>query len=403
MSRKTSAAGLTFTTRMHYLRRIAALFLALPLVAAVPSHVQTADYWHGYAGTMTVPASQAAQSLSWVETGLEGQQLIAGLGVKTIAYSNPNRVRPGDPLYTTDQTAYARTCAGQPARGEAAYKGLVMTNPNSPALAQTWRKSISRRNETSFSAIFADEAVGALGAQDQPCGYNFDQWLRAENALFRAVGVPIIYNGLNAYDGHNVSKTIALNQSAIGGMMEECYAMVNGDHRLGGWRWNATEQTEIRMAHDGKYFFCYGRDLTPAEQADDSRMWTYASFLLTYDPRTSVLWEYYKTPSGGHVMPESRLVAMNPVKQNVNSIEQLRSPEGVYMRAYKQCYIAGKPQGPCVAAVNPDDDPHSLNLPGYKRTLQLNGSGVFDGGTVSVANAGPPSTIGARMGIIAFK
>lgn len=375
---------------------------ALPLLAAVPAHVQTADYWGGYAGTKVVPAQVAARALSWVETGNDGASRIRPFGVKTIAYSNPNRLQPSDAMYRDDDSMFAHTCGGQRARGEQSYNGLVLTNPRSAVLAAQWRKLIDRGSGL-FSAVFADEAVGAAYAADVPCGYDLDDWLRAENQLFSRSQTPIIYNGLNLFAGHNVSKTIVLNQSAIGGMMEECYAQLKPDHRVGGWMWNATEQTELRMAHDGKYFFCYGRDLTPADQAYDSRMYTYASFLLTYDPATSVLWEYYKTPTGGHVMPESRLVAWNPVKRNVASIEQLRAPEGLYMRAYAQCYISSKPVGACVAVVNPDDDSHTLALPGYRRTLALQGSGVFDGGSISIRNVPPPGTVGPRGALIAFR
>lgn len=389
---------------MRSITRIFALACCLPLLAAVPRHVQTADYWGGYSGTKLVPASAAAQALSWVETDNIGAAQIRPLGVKTIMYDNPNRVRPGDAVYSNDERIYAHTCSGSRARGEAAYNGLALTDPRSQLLAGTWRHAIDRHGGLAlFSAIFADEADGAAYAADTPCGYSLDNWLNGENTLFHNVGAPVIYNGLNFFDGHNVSKTIALNQNAIGGMMEECYAQLKPDHRVAGWMWNATEQTELRMAHDGKYFFCYGRDLTAADQAYDSRMYTYASFLLTYDPRTSVLWEYYKTPSGGHVMPESRLVAMNPVKKNITSVEQLRTPEGLYMRAYRQCYIAGRSAGACVAIVNPDDDSHALSLPGYRRTLALQGSGVFDGGSAGVQNTAPPASVGPRGALIAFR
>lgn len=389
---------------MRSVNRIFALLCCVPLLGAIPRHVQTADYWGGYSGTKVVPASAAAEALSWVETDDIGAAEIRPLGVKTIMYTDPNRVRPGDPVYNNDESTFAHTCSGTRARASASYRGQLLLDPRSRALPRVWRRSIDRHGGlAAFDAVFADDSTGAVYSLDRPCNYDLGSWLASESGLFRSAAVPIIYNGLNFFDGHNVSQTIALNQNAIGGMMEECYAQFKPDHRVAGWMWNATEQTELRMAHDGKYFFCYGRDLTPADQAYDSRIYTYASFLLTYDPRTSVLWEYYKTPTGGHVMPESRLVTLNPVKRNISSIEQLRTPEGIYMRAYQQCYIAGKPAGACVAIVNPDDDAHALSLPGYRRTLVLNGSGVFDGGTVSVQNTAPPRTLGPRAAAIAFR
>ncbi|HET9095601.1 MAG TPA: hypothetical protein VFN37_02980 [Candidatus Baltobacteraceae bacterium] len=388
---------------MHSTRRVFAAFAALALLAAVPRHVQTADYWQGAAGTKNVPAQQAARALSWVETDVPGSQQISPLGVKTLLYTNPNRVMPGDPLYGPDEDEYAHTCGGARARGEARYRGLVLTNPRSRTLASMWRRSVdAHTHEAHFDAVFADEAVGTSYAQDNPCNYDFDDWIRAETQLFRGLGYPVIYNGLNHFDNHGIAKEIALNKSAAGGMMEECYAQLDADHRVGGWQWWATEETELDMARDSKYFFCYGRDLTPADQAHDGRMYTYASFLLTYDPRTTVLWEYYKTPSGGHVMPESQLVALDPVKR-VTRVAQLRAPGGAYVREYRKCYLGGRFVGACAAAVNPDTAAHDLRLPGYNRTLTLQGSGIFDGGTVRITAARPPEDLQPLGAAIVFK
>jgi hypothetical protein len=388
---------------MQLVHRFFAVLAALSLLGAAPAHVLTADYWRGYAGTKNVSPEQAARFLSWVETDVPGSQLISPLGVRTLLYTNPNREQPGDPLYGADDNEYAHTCGGTRARGEAQYHGLVLTNPRSRVLASLWRRSVdAHANEAHFDAVFADDAVGAAYAQDSPCGFSFDDWLRDEAELFRNLGYPVIYNGLNDFNNHGVAREIALNKAAAGGMMEECYAQLSADHRVGGWQWWASEETEIAMARDHKYFFCYGRDLTPADQAYDSRIYTYASFLLTYDPRTTVLWEYYKTPSGGHVMPESQLVALDPVKP-VTRVAQLRGPGGAYVREYRKCYLAGRFVGSCAAAVNPDSSEHDLGLRGYRRTLALQGSGVFDGGRALLVNRPPPEDLQPLGAVIAFK
>lgn len=388
---------------MQLIHRFFAVLATVALIGAVPRHVQTADYFAGAVGTKNVPAQQAARALTWVETDVPGSQQIAPFGVKTILYTNPNRVEPGDPLYGADEDEYAHTCAGNRARGEARYRGLVLTNPRSRVLSSMWRRSVdAHAHEARFDAVFADEAVATAYAQDNPCGFDFDDWLRAENQLFRTLGYPVIYNGLNDFSGHGIAREIALNKSAIGGMMEECYAQLDADHRVGGWQWWATQQTELQMAADGKYFFCYGRDLTPAEQAYDSRIYTYASFLLSYDLRTSVLWEYYKTPSGGHVMPESQLVALDPVKR-ISRVAQLRAGSGAFVREYRKCYLGGRFVGACAAAVNPDAGAHESPLRGYRRTLVLQGSGVFDGGTVRIDNRPPPEDLQPLSAVVAFK
>ena len=388
---------------MDRILRAIAVLSALSLLAAAPHHVQTADYWKGYSGTKKVPAQLAARSLTWAETDKHGAAEIAPLGVKTILYTNPNREQPGDPMWSTDEAVYAHTCSGMRAMGETAYAGQQLTQPG-PTLAKLWRWSVAQHVEgATFNAVFNDEAVGAAYAVNQPCNFDFNRWLQQEAQLQHSLGWPVIYNGLGDYYNHGVAREIALNRTAIGGMMEECYARLRPDHRVGGWQWQATEETELRMAQADKYFFCYGRDLTPADQAFDSRMYTYASLLLTYDPATTVLWEYYKTPTGGHVMPESQLVALNPIGRAPGAIGDLRTSTGVYERAYSACYIDARPAGPCMAVVNPDNDSHSLSLTGYRKTLALYGSGVFDGGFAKVTNQPPPGQIPPLSGIIAFK
>ncbi len=379
--------------------------LAGALVGAAPAHVQTADYFGGYAGTKNVPAPIAARWLSWAETGVPESGTLAALGVRTILYSNPHRTMPGDPLFTSDESTFAHDCAGARVNaGNGRYPGLVLMNPAAPAIVRLWRQFVdAHQSGGHFDAVFEDEAVGDAYA-DRPCGFSMEAWLSATIDAQRRLGYPVIYNGLEDFNGHEIAPEIALNASAIGGMMEECYAQLAADHRVSGWQWTATEDTELRMARERKYFFCYGRDLTPAEQADASRMFVYASFLLSYDLDTSVLWEYYHTASGGHVMPESLLVARDPIRRDVASVDALRMPSGIYARAYRACFINGRAQGGCIAAVNPDSSAtRAAPLTGYSRTLTLHGSGIFDGGTVSVDDVAPPSTLQPLQGVIAFK
>lgn len=388
---------------MRRLLLLAAPFAALTMIAAVPRHVLTGDYWGGYAGTHNVPAPRAAQWLSLAEVSAQDSTQMSALGVKTMLYTNPNREMPGDPMWGTQDDEYAHTCNGERARGESQYQNIFMTNPASATTVRLWQTSVQRHEEGAhFDFIFADEADGAAYAQDMPCGYNLPNWLAQENRLFAALNQPIIYNALSDFKDHGPAPEMVLNAHAAGGEMEECYAQLHPDHRVGGWQWYATEQTELRMAQAHKYFICYGRDLTPAEQAYDGRMYTYASYLLNYDPNTTVLWEYYKTPSGGHVMPESQLVALDP-DRHVDRMAQLRIAGGAYARSYRRCFINGRLVGACVAAVNPDDTAHPIDLRGYRRVLHLQGSGIFDGGRVVLASEAPPSSLAPLEAVIAFK
>jgi hypothetical protein len=115
-----------------------------------------------------------------------------------------------------------------------------------------------------------------------------------------------------------------------------------------------------------------------------------------------VLWEYYAGPLQFHVMPEVQLVALDP-RGAATSIGDLRTASGTYVREYGACYLAGRNEGPCAVAVNPDDAAHPLRLNGYARTLTIAGGGILDGGTVRVATTKPPSQLEALSAAIAFK
>lgn len=390
-----------FTTGMHRILACAALGAAIVLVGAVPRHVQTSDYWGGYAGTHKVAPQFAARWLTWAEVDTRGAKQLAPLGVKTIFYTNPNRIIAGEPMYPANESSFAHDCSGNRITSTWRHDQYLM-DPHSPALLSAWQGFVREHlTESHFDAVFVDDSSPAYTTA-QPCGFRVDEWLDATIAQQRNLGFPIIYNALEDTQGPDVSREIALNASAVGGMMEECYSRLRPDTKSTGTQWLVTERTEIEMARQHKYFFCYGRDLTPAEQAHDARIYTYASFLLTYDLDTSVLWEYFQTPSRGHVMPETALVPTGPVQQSVPSIESLRNRDGIFVREYRECYINARPAGACVAAVNSDDVEHPLSIPGYNRALVLQGSGVFDGG--SIAENGPvPQSLAPSTAVIAFK
>jgi hypothetical protein len=306
-------------------------------------------------------------------------------------------------MFSGDESTFAHDCSGSRIVTKYRSGQQYLMDPHSQSLRQKWRRLARNAQQEHFTALFADDAVGDRYAQGAPCNYDLAEWIHAMADAQQSVGFPVVYSGLDDFYKHGVAREIALNATGIGGMMEQCYAQSPPRSLAGGWTWSAIENTELAMASDQKFFFCYGNDLTPADQAVSQRTYVYASFLLTYDLKTSVLWEYYKTASGGHVMPESELVALRPVTSNVRTIEQLRNRDGVYTREYRECFIAGQPQGPCVAAVNPDPAAaHPLQLGGFRRTLELHGSGIFDGGSVHVSSQAPPRSLGPLQAVIAF-
>jgi hypothetical protein len=387
--------------------KLAALWLELCsagiwlLGITVPKHVQTSDYFNA---TTRAPAPIAAAWLTWAETDIKESLALRPLGVKTMLYTDPNRAMSGrqQPEYTSNESTFAHDCSG--ARIETTTRpGQYLMDPESPALLAVWKYHADRYGKAGkFDAIFEDDANGLRYVTALPCHYNAQDWLAAIIAMQRDLGWPIIYNALSNFSDRSVSPSIALNATAIGGMMEECYAPATSQPKSPFPHWVVTEETELQMAAAHKLFFCYGNDISPAAASIDNRLYVYASFLLTYDLSSSVLWEYYEGPTYVHIMPEAELVALQP-SRSVQSVKDLLAPSGVYTRAYGACYLAGRSVGPCVAAVNPDATPHALDLPGYHHTLALSGGGVLYGGSVSVDGPAPPAQLSALSALIAFR
>ncbi len=386
---------------MQIARALAVCATVWLLAESPPQHVATSDYFGGGVGTHFVDPSDAARWLSWAETDVADSPRLRAVGIKTLLYTDPNRTMSRQPEGRADESAFAHDCAG--GRIEAYRAGQYLMDPHSAALLAAWKGHAQRYGRAGqFDAIFEDDADDVAYLRGMPCRYSPTDWLQATIAMQQALGYPIVYNGLSNFSDQTISPAIGLNATAIGGMMEQCYARSPARPKTTGPHWLVTEDTELRMAAEGKLFFCYGNDTTPAVSALDGRLYVYASFLLGYDPSSSVLWEYYQGPSRFHVMPETQLVPLQP-RTTPRSIAELRTGAGIYQRAFGACYLAGSPQGPCVVAVNPDAQAHPLNLTGYTRTLQISGGGVLDGGVARVASPGPPGTLAGLSAVVAFR
>ena len=154
----------------------------------------------------------------------------------------------------------------------------------------------------------------------------------------------------------------------------------------------------------GKLFVCQNVDTTTAMSAIDGRTYTYASFMLGFTPASSVLWDFYGTPTGFNVQPESQLVGLDPLIAAPANANALLTSTGVYAREFGRCYIAGSYVGACAAAVNSDPyNAHAFPLTTYTRTLVISGSGILDGGTVSANGGPPPASLAPLSAAIVFR
>jgi hypothetical protein len=363
-------------------------------------HVLTADYYGDPSGTTLSPAL-VAPWVTWVETSFADNPGVRAVGIKAMYYTNPNREAPGDPLYTNDESTFAHTCSGSRI-GPITY-GQYLMDPGSSDLRQLWKNFIASRTTSTvqWDAIFEDDANDIYGAPELPCNYTASAWLAASQGenTYQAP-YPIIYNGLQIANemGLNVSTNV------IGGMEEGCYGGLGYPEMWGNY-WIHSANIELGMAHQGKLFFCYDHDTTAAASAIAGRLYVYASFLITYTPSSSILWEIYSTPSNFHVQPESTLVALDPLVAQPSDVSALQLSSNVYGREYGACYIAGAYVGPCAAVVNIDrynSHPYPYGSK-YGHTLVLSGGGILDGGEISTGGGAPLSTLPPLTGTIAFR
>ena len=363
-------------------------------------------------GVILNPWSIAVPWLNYAKTPFIYATAIQALGIIAVPYTDPNRQQKTGPMYNNDETTFAHDCNGKRiTQVGGANNGADLMDPHSSHLAQIWHDYVTNEQAGgwTFTDVFEDNAdeMGKLSAM--PCNFKQTDWTNATNGMDQPLGYPIIYNSLShtsINNGHPVvSPSIALNATAIGGMSEDCYVQANGSERVS-VNWQATELTEIDMAAAGKLFVCNGTMTTDGAASAAARLYHFASFLLTYDPQSSIIESTFGTPSKFHIFPEMQLVALQPLQAEPSSVSGLLQSGGAYGREYGACYFAGNYVGSCAAVVNSNKSPAPpVPFPWsakYHHTLVVSGYGVLDGGTASTNGPAPPSSLADGSAVIAF-
>lgn len=376
-------------------------------------HVLTADYLGTPFGSTSVSYAAAAPFLTWGETGLANTIAMHDAGIKTMTYVTPNRTYgPGTGMYTSDESTFAHTCSGYRVYDSWDGKTEYVMNPASPDMRTLFHNYVEGMlSHGHLDAVFADVA-GPLSAYNKydpfkpglPCGYSDSSWLSAEIGLKDASPVPVIFNGLSELNGKAPSLSLELlnAEKTLGGTMENCYTS-NTLPKESSWLWAVVENTELETAAKNKQFHCYENNTNAASYETDVRMYAYASFLLTYNPKTSVYRSEFKTPSGFHVLPETEFVPLYPMVATPSNVSGLEQRGGTYARQFKYCYLHGSYVGPCAVVVNPDPHySHPFPYTTYHHTLYISGNDVLEGGIVSSRGAAPPSYLGPEEARIVF-
>ena len=378
------------------------------------THVVTADYLGSPWGTTTVTASQAAPHLTWGETGLANTAALAAAGIKTMVYFDTDRVQSTDPLYSTlSGSEYEETCGG--ARVSDVWDSVTqyVVNPASSAARAAIDAYVTATTAGyTVNAIYEDDAdplsqyPASYFSSGVACDYTDAAWIAGEEELLAGFDHDTFVNGFShmtsAVPVTNTTQLLA-NSTTIGGNMESCYVEDESPAEEGSWVWTGTENTALTVTNEDKYFECWAMDYSAATSSAASRIYTLASFLMTYNPTYSILREEYATPSGLHVMPESQFVPTAPVVAQPSNVSTLEETS-VYVREYRACYYAGELIGNCAMVVNNDSISHAtpaLALT-YTHTLTLSGNGILDGGSAGFAGAAPPASLAEHSAFIAL-
>jgi hypothetical protein len=392
-----------------------------------------------------------------VSAGQQSQRLSA-LGVTAIEYTNPNRqAASGDPNpeYSTDEDTFAHPASLLPDDGECypnpddrLYRMNNKTRyfqmePDDRHLAHLWADELVNFTSPTRpprwrwayggarSFVFEDVADNVDNLNGSPCNFgDYGHWtalsidlIANADAAYRAQtgqDMPsVIYNGLDPVLSSNPRPAIGLNASPFvaGGSAENCYVRAAGlttvpvqdlspDHAP----WSALESTEIAMAQAQKLFVCVG-EAPPGRDASrltHQRLYQLASFLLTFDPNSSILGEAYPTKSHFQVFPESLLAPTNPVQSQPATIADLviasSGGNDLYGREYSACPVSGVDDAGCFVVVNPSTAAIAFAWPSkYVATVKLSGSDFLDPpAKLTTSGPSPPAIVAAGTAVIAL-
>lgn len=372
----------------------------------IPKHVLT---WAAIVQSNNISPTAIAPYIDWAVVNVPDANAFSAAGIKTVLYTNPNRTSPGGKMYTEDESTFAHDCNGSRITINGKPGPVYQMDARSANLAGVWSAWVqgAMRGGNHYDAIFDDSADSVRTGSAVPC--NFDQlsWTAASRQLNGALGQQVIFNGLGTLTAGvtNPPPALGLTPTSYGGMLEGCYNNVGPSFAMPVRAvWQNYENSELTMSLLHKTFVCRGFSAAPADTSHDLRIYQYASFLLSYDPSSSIISEKFTNPSHVEAEPESGLVALDPLIPTPMYISGLGTAAYTYGRQYASCYLNGQAIGGCAVLVNADGPKHAHPFPWtgfYKHTLVMIGGGILDGGSVSVTGPAPASTIAGTSAEIA--
>src|SRR5438552_4247378 len=167
---------------------------------AVMNHVLT---WLiiGDGGTNKVGPLDVVAWVDYTMTKQATSVIAHALGMKTIFYSDPNRVGRGNLMYTHDETTFAHECDGKRITISGTDKDLM--DVHSLHLWSLWHDSTTTEmgwgGGGNYDYVFEDTAdsMTSLRLSGMPCNFDQNDWTKNNKSMDNHLGYSIIYNGLS--------------------------------------------------------------------------------------------------------------------------------------------------------------------------------------------------------------
>src|SRR5579862_7598168 len=384
--------------------------------SAAPRHVQTFLYYQQSFGKTNVNAQLSAATMvkyaDFIESSGFNNAAVnafkAAGGRYAVTYIDPTFV----PYCVPPFAEPAGRCAGQvgnlnppaPAwfhdartervRREDSFTGEYQEflNPGSAQARQavaTWMNGYLAKSPR-LDFFFADDSGSTLrgpdGSAESGMFYGFNAvgteiatdaaWIAAENALFAAAPRRLLLNGGDGF-GPAYGGVFLRNANVAGANHEGCFNASSGLQSDAHGLWTRQANGLLADLPFGRFSFC----MMNGNPTGDARLYTLASWWLTYDPRYSVAAPIAPAADGTTIFPEFEIVPQQPRQTARGSITAL-ARGSVYVREFGACFQSGVSIGRCAAIVNPSLRAVSIPTLGasYSRMLALSGGGVLAGG-----------------------
>lgn len=228
-----------------------------------------------------------------------------------------------------------------------------------------------------------------------------EDYIAGVSAMLKAAGKPLMINGGDprgtgpAYNGRFLELPFVMSEQ-----QEGCF------NNAGGYlytdrndKFRREENALLAVMSHAKDAVCF----PTGDTAPPHRLYAYAAWLLTYDPRYSIYLMAVKQSDGDALYPETQLVPLAP-RATPRSIDDLRNGS-VYVREFGTCAIASQPIGPCAAVVNPSER-QAADIPrlsgGYAKHVVLDPQSLYHGGRVR-SEPGAPAVLAPQSAAILLR